>query len=943
MNKIFISYARKDDEAFAKKLYNDLTNDGFDIWWDKETMECRGRTFLDEIETAIIKEVSHVILVLGPHAVTSGYVESEWKCADKAGVCKIIVPILRLVPKELEKHPYDLVPKQLRKFHCIDFRSTRPYKDALDELEGILKAPVQLGKLGGEHKKLPSKLLKRSKAVDKLTENLVTTKKEDLFTRKKAVLIWGMPGMGKSVLARLFAVNCRARYHFENGVYWLKFNREEDFEKLLMNGLEHIVKGLKDDHKKYTTPESSWRNLRDELQKNQAKILFVLDNVWDSRIIAWFENAIDQTRCRMLTTICDSRLALGEKLYKIKKLTEEQALLLLAEWAGEEITSDQLPPEAKKIAKRVGYMPFALTLCGAMISPPDPLPWETLLHFCKTAQHEKISPQIPGWEKKEYETVYDCIKITLDALKNEGEMGKECANRYSELEVFPEGETLPESVIFSLWSNTSQKHSKHDLILVAQRLCKQALLECDWDLSPRQYSIHNLCTDFLRHKDTDGSNLKRLHGVLGKALLEWWQKNKFKRRNKERIQHEHYIMKNLFTHLYHAGMWSDMKNLLKDIEYLKKQQEPTRQYMFQKNFKLLLQDEKVAVHALTEILEGILKVISDELPLDNEKADWLDSFAFWINLVKIKDAEKRSKLKKIAQKFDRKCGEVSHALVKKKLKQEKNDWALRFAELRTWVYQRAGEKEDFEKCNEACQDAEDTCLLQGMEDAYQHLGRAEFIRMRANCLSRLSKLETNEAKKAKYKADAEKAYSHLNKVFAEGGKSDWLPSLNEWQVIEKTLEENSEKLLKPYSQKPSSKHTKFKAIVVSNTHDCISAIHIIRFLDEHGGLVQWIHHKNFEAEDFTRENPLFTVLIGGPKSPDISQVASEKFYNADKEGWLRMYNGLEFTDECIELKEEKTRCYMLGGPSKINTLMAAYKFTKNPKVMKIIKRLKPIQ
>lgn len=33
MGKIFISYARADDEPFVKQLYLDLAERGFDIWW----------------------------------------------------------------------------------------------------------------------------------------------------------------------------------------------------------------------------------------------------------------------------------------------------------------------------------------------------------------------------------------------------------------------------------------------------------------------------------------------------------------------------------------------------------------------------------------------------------------------------------------------------------------------------------------------------------------------------------------------------------------------------------------------------------------------------------------------------------------------------------------------------------------------------------------------
>ena len=53
-DKLFISYARADDEPFVRRLYQDLTEFGYDVWWDREAMESRGRTFLQEIRDAII-------------------------------------------------------------------------------------------------------------------------------------------------------------------------------------------------------------------------------------------------------------------------------------------------------------------------------------------------------------------------------------------------------------------------------------------------------------------------------------------------------------------------------------------------------------------------------------------------------------------------------------------------------------------------------------------------------------------------------------------------------------------------------------------------------------------------------------------------------------------------------------------------------------------------
>ena len=38
MTKVFISDARGDDAAFAQQIHADLTQAGFAVWWDRESL-----------------------------------------------------------------------------------------------------------------------------------------------------------------------------------------------------------------------------------------------------------------------------------------------------------------------------------------------------------------------------------------------------------------------------------------------------------------------------------------------------------------------------------------------------------------------------------------------------------------------------------------------------------------------------------------------------------------------------------------------------------------------------------------------------------------------------------------------------------------------------------------------------------------------------------------
>jgi hypothetical protein len=94
MTKVFLSYGRNDDEAFARRLDADLTKTGFDVWFDRVSMPARQLTFHQEIRDAIAAR-DRLLLVVGPDVLTSDYVTHESCFAYfEAGRC--VNPIVQL-------------------------------------------------------------------------------------------------------------------------------------------------------------------------------------------------------------------------------------------------------------------------------------------------------------------------------------------------------------------------------------------------------------------------------------------------------------------------------------------------------------------------------------------------------------------------------------------------------------------------------------------------------------------------------------------------------------------------------------------------------------------------------------------------------------------------------------------------------------------------------
>ena len=136
MTSIFLSYARGDDESFVKRLHDDLTAAGFDVWFDRQDLRSRGLTFHHEIREAI-KDCDRLVLVVGPKAVASEYVRQEWQFAWFDAE-KVATPILRLDGTTPDGQPidgYSLIPDELKLLHCEDFRIDAQYLSSFPSLE----------------------------------------------------------------------------------------------------------------------------------------------------------------------------------------------------------------------------------------------------------------------------------------------------------------------------------------------------------------------------------------------------------------------------------------------------------------------------------------------------------------------------------------------------------------------------------------------------------------------------------------------------------------------------------------------------------------------------------------------------------------------------------------------------------------------------------------
>jgi hypothetical protein len=562
--QVFISYSRQDQEDFARRLYADLTSAGISVWWDREGMESRGRTFMQEIFDAIAG-CERLLLLVSPASSNSEYVRAEWEFALQRST--VIIPLLRSENREL-------VPRELSKLHSPDFRDTRPYGEALVELLRILQTCA--GQLH-DVEEAPAHFLPRLGELDSLSEHVL----QDLDSSgnqnarhsravRKVVAVHGMGGVGKSVLLARFAEHYRTRFAFPDGIFWVDMRSDLAPERRL----KKIADAFGDvDARDYMEPERAITELHDRLKNREC--LIILDDLKTEHGARLFLRTLGP-RCRLVVSTRDASIAtaLGASEYELGVLSRDAALRLLASWSGQ--SEEELPEEARLVADACGGLPFALALCGGNVV--EGLAWHDLLHALKSSPLDAIKAPytISDTTRYSHTNIASCLQISLDALDRSD---PKAGQLYRRLAVFPYGQQIPQSAIGTLWRQDGAL-GELDLPRLLGMLQRKALIRLTGPLAKRLVSLHPLLYEFLRPGTQSAQ--KSLHEHLLEAyraeLRGPWATG----------PDDGYFFDRLAYHLEGAGRHQELGALLLNFDWLRAKLNATHVFAVLSDFDIAL-------------------------------------------------------------------------------------------------------------------------------------------------------------------------------------------------------------------------------------------------------------------------------------------------------------------------------------------------------------------
>lgn len=478
--KVFVSYARGDDEPFVRRLVDHLDARGLEVWFDRRSMPSRSLTFMDEIRRAI-DAADRLLVVLGPTGVSSEYVRSEWQYG--LARAKAVTPVLRL-------GDHGSLPAELSSLHCPDARPDRPETESLAEIARVLSEPVPpLGELSGLPS-LPPHFRPRPDETSALIARLLGDQATPTSAEnwRRVTLVSGMGGVGKSVLAASSARSTSVRRVFTDGIFWVDARDHPDSTGLAEFVLRQVQAVAAADGG-LPVEERLQRSLRGR------RCLIVLDNAGDVRQVATLAQCLDATG-RLLVTSRDAELVEDVLVLPLGGLSATAGRQLLADWIGAEAARDP----SDYLVRRCEGLPFALALCGAMAAHDIPL--ELIVERVAAADLDFLEHRFPGYP---YPSLLPMLDASLGVLRTRS---AQAADLFPTLCVFRDGARVPVVTVARFWQHRSDLTEAH-VAKYLSVLHGLSLIRLESREEQREVQLHQLVHDYATALIGDAAALHR--------------------------------------------------------------------------------------------------------------------------------------------------------------------------------------------------------------------------------------------------------------------------------------------------------------------------------------------------------------------------------------------------------------------------------------------------
>ncbi|MEO1353748.1 MAG: NB-ARC domain-containing protein [Cyanobacteria bacterium J06635_15] len=364
--------------------------------------------------------------------------------------------------------------------------------------------------------------------------------------------IYGMGGIGKSVLASALVQDSEIQMRFPDGVLWVTLGQQPD----MLSMVNLWIRELGDYDYNPTTLQAASLHLRILLADQQA--LLVVDDVWNPEHVEPFR--IGGAGCCVLVTTRQTQLD-GAREYDLGLMTPKQSLDLLTQCLPNELSKKE-QAQAEAFAKEVGYLPLALELAAARIKKG--VTWEELLNaFQKemtVLNRRRNVDSISDETIRKRHSLEASFKLTLQLLSSQE------LEQFAWLGIVPEDVSLTQEMGATVWNVDPFESGE---ILREFRDQSLLLTQAQRPGEKPTYRIHDLVHDLAKNLLTHEQYLGELQGLgltVEQAHAQFLERYRNQAKNGlwHTVPDDGYIHAHLAWHFEQAGKPELLHQLLKE-------------------------------------------------------------------------------------------------------------------------------------------------------------------------------------------------------------------------------------------------------------------------------------------------------------------------------------------------------------------------------------------
>ncbi len=181
----------------------------------------------------------------------------------------------------------------------------------------------------------------------------------------KRFVLWGIAGVGKTVLAQALALDEEMNEYFRNGVLWATLGPEqmrgEKIGQILVTWCRQLGLPVEAED----TPEMLHARVKEKLSDPTVRVLIVLDDVWWAEDVKLLLVDGSQSRVLITTRMVSVAQKLGwdnrNQIIALPVMSEAESLELIRCRMGDD-WRDEMTANAGELAHRVGHLPLAIEL-----------------------------------------------------------------------------------------------------------------------------------------------------------------------------------------------------------------------------------------------------------------------------------------------------------------------------------------------------------------------------------------------------------------------------------------------------------------------------------------------------------------------------------------------------------------------------------------------------